>query len=62
MKTQSVVLSSFFWGYIILQIPAGEMAGKFGGSIMVTAVIVGNSAVSLLIPLAAYYVCILVLW
>ncbi|CAB3259126.1 unnamed protein product [Arctia plantaginis] len=55
MQTQSVILSSFFWGYIILQIPAGELAGKFGGSILVTAVIVGNSAVSLLVPLAAYY-------
>ncbi|CAB3260998.1 unnamed protein product [Arctia plantaginis] len=55
MQTQSVILSSFFWGYIVLQIPAGEMAAKFGGSILITIVIAGNSTISLLIPLAAYY-------
>lgn len=55
MQTQSVILSSFFWGYIILQIPAGEMAAKFGGSLLITAVIAINSAISLLIPIASYY-------
>ncbi|CAB3261000.1 unnamed protein product [Arctia plantaginis] len=55
MQTQSVILSSFFWGYVILQIPAGEMAAKFGGSILITIVVAANSAISLLVPFAAYY-------
>ncbi|XP_075978185.1 putative inorganic phosphate cotransporter isoform X2 [Anticarsia gemmatalis] len=55
MQTQSVILSSFFWGYVVLQIPAGEIAAKFGGSLLITVVVAGNAAISLLIPLAAYY-------
>ncbi|XP_045772829.1 putative inorganic phosphate cotransporter isoform X1 [Maniola jurtina] len=55
MQTQSVILSSFFWGYIILQIPGGELAAKFGGMVLVTICIGVNSAVSLLIPIGSYY-------
>ncbi|XP_021195146.2 putative inorganic phosphate cotransporter [Helicoverpa armigera] len=55
MQTQSVILSSFFWGYVVLQIPSGEIAARFGGMILITICIAVNSAVSLLIPLAAYY-------
>ncbi|KAJ8721794.1 hypothetical protein PYW08_004196 [Mythimna loreyi] len=55
MQTQSVILSSFFWGYIILQIPAGEMAAKYGGMILVTSAIAINALVSLTVPFAAYY-------
>ncbi|XP_026315258.1 putative inorganic phosphate cotransporter [Hyposmocoma kahamanoa] len=53
-KIQSVILSSFFWGYIVLQIPGGEMAAKFGGKILITTCIAVNSAVSLLIPIGSY--------
>jgi ACS family glucarate transporter-like MFS transporter len=31
-----VVLSSFFWGYFLLQIPAGWLADKFGGRRLMT--------------------------
>ncbi|KAG6449210.1 hypothetical protein O3G_MSEX005914 [Manduca sexta] len=55
MQTQSVILSSFFWGYVILQIPGGEMAARFGGKILVTVSIGINSVVSLCIPIAAHY-------
>ncbi|XP_022837725.1 putative inorganic phosphate cotransporter [Spodoptera litura] len=55
MQIQSVILSSFFWGYIILQIPSGELAARYGGMILVTICIAVNSAVSLLIPIATYY-------
>ncbi|KOB65894.1 Sodium-dependent phosphate transporter, partial [Operophtera brumata] len=61
MQTQSVILSSFFWGYIILQIPAGELAAKFGGSVLITISLGVNSAVSLMIPLAAHYVGIIII-
>lgn len=33
-KTQSVVLSSFFWGYVVTQIPAGQMAKAFGPKVL----------------------------
>ncbi|CAH1638002.1 unnamed protein product [Spodoptera littoralis] len=55
MQIQSVILSSFFWGYIVLQIPSGELAARYGGMILVTICIAVNSAVSLLIPIATYY-------
>lgn len=55
MQTQSVILSSFFWGYVVLQIPGGELAAKFGGKILVIISLGVNSVVSMLIPLAAYY-------
>lgn len=61
MQTQSVILSSFFWGYIILQIPAGELAAKFGGSVLITISLGVNSAVSLMLPLAAHYVSIIII-
>ncbi|CAH0715894.1 unnamed protein product, partial [Brenthis ino] len=55
MNIQSVILSSFFWGYIILQVPGGELAAKFGGMILITICIAVNSAVSLLLPIGSYY-------
>lgn len=55
MKIQSVILSSFFWGYIMLQIPGGELAAKFGGMILITICVAVNSVVSLLIPIGSYY-------
>lgn len=30
-QTQSLVLSSFFWGYVITQVPAGHIASRIGG-------------------------------
>lgn len=50
---QSVILSSFFWGYVLLQIPAGELARKFGGKLLILTSIGVNSLVSLMIPVAA---------
>ncbi|KAJ8731672.1 hypothetical protein PYW07_004836 [Mythimna separata] len=55
MQIQSVILSSFFWGYVVLQIPSGEIAARFGGMILITICIAVNSAITLLIPLGAYY-------
>lgn len=30
-KTQGLVLSSFFWGYVVTQMPGGMFADKYGG-------------------------------
>ncbi|XP_049873027.1 putative inorganic phosphate cotransporter [Pectinophora gossypiella] len=50
---QSVILSSFFWGYVVLQIPAGELASRFGGKFLITTAIAVNSVLSLFIPIGA---------
>ncbi|XP_053610016.1 putative inorganic phosphate cotransporter [Plodia interpunctella] len=55
MQTQSVILSSFFWGYVVLQIPGGALAARFGSKILLLLCIGINSAASLLVPVAAYY-------
>ncbi|XP_047990436.1 putative inorganic phosphate cotransporter [Leguminivora glycinivorella] len=55
MQTQSVVLSSFFWGYVVLQIPGGLLADKIGGSILITISIGCNSIITLILPTAANY-------
>ncbi|XP_049873026.1 putative inorganic phosphate cotransporter isoform X2 [Pectinophora gossypiella] len=55
IQKQSVILSSFFWGYILLQIPGGELAARFGGKILITLCVGINSATSLIIPIGSYY-------
>uniref|UniRef100_A0A2A4JQ34 Major facilitator superfamily (MFS) profile domain-containing protein n=1 Tax=Heliothis virescens TaxID=7102 RepID=A0A2A4JQ34_HELVI len=52
-SVQAVILSSFFWGYVILQVPAGELASQFGGKWLFTTSVVVNSALSLLLPTGA---------
>ncbi|XP_026315260.1 putative inorganic phosphate cotransporter [Hyposmocoma kahamanoa] len=52
-SVQAVILSSFFWGYVILQIPAGELASRFGGKILITISISINSLLSLAMPYGA---------
>ncbi|XP_067947501.1 uncharacterized protein [Watersipora subatra] len=52
---QGWVLSSFFYGYLITQIPGGYLAGRFGGK---RVMLVGMSCyglVTMLTPLAARY-------
>ncbi|XP_026734766.1 putative inorganic phosphate cotransporter [Trichoplusia ni] len=55
MQTQGVILSSFFWGYVVLLVPAGELAARFGGRLLVSLAVIINSVISLLLPLCAYY-------
>ncbi|XP_073956249.1 putative inorganic phosphate cotransporter [Choristoneura fumiferana] len=55
MQIQSVILSSFFWGYVILQVPGGLLAERIGGSTLVLISISVNSVVSLVLPTAATY-------
>ncbi|GBP33838.1 Putative inorganic phosphate cotransporter, partial [Eumeta japonica] len=55
VKIQSLVLSSFFWGYVILQIPSGVLATRFGGGRLVLICVGVNSAVMMILPLAADY-------
>ncbi|XP_072948853.1 putative inorganic phosphate cotransporter [Epargyreus clarus] len=52
-KIQDTLLSSFFWGYIVLQIPAGMLAGRFGGKLLIFVSMLITGIVNLFVPLAA---------
>ncbi|KAJ8721790.1 hypothetical protein PYW08_004192 [Mythimna loreyi] len=54
-KVQDVVISSFFWGYMSLQIPAGQLAHRFGTRYLLTGAMMINCLASLVFPIAAYY-------
>ncbi|XP_017839662.1 putative inorganic phosphate cotransporter isoform X2 [Drosophila busckii] len=52
-KTQSLLLSSFFWGYIFTQVPSGQLARKFGGKITLLGGLTLCSVLNILTPLFA---------
>ncbi|XP_020292966.1 putative inorganic phosphate cotransporter isoform X2 [Pseudomyrmex gracilis] len=51
---QSYLLSSFFWGYVITQIPFGILAKRYGAKYFLGIGMLINSVFGLLVPLAAY--------
>ncbi|KAJ2948837.1 hypothetical protein O0L34_g5764 [Tuta absoluta] len=55
LQAQSTILSSFFWGYVVLQFPGGLLAGHFGGKILMLLCVGLCSATLLILPLSAYY-------
>jgi len=52
-KHQGIVLSSFFYGYIITQIPGGYLAAYFGGKALYGGGILLTALLTLLTPVAA---------
>jgi MFS transporter, ACS family, solute carrier family 17 (sodium-dependent inorganic phosphate cotransporter), other len=52
---QGVILSSFYWGYIITHIPGGMLVEKLGGKITLLAGIVATSILTLLTPASIFY-------
>ncbi|XP_029406031.2 putative inorganic phosphate cotransporter isoform X1 [Bactrocera dorsalis] len=53
--TKSYVLSSFFWGYIVTQIPGGHIAQKYGAKTLLLIGITLCSVLTLLTPLAVEF-------
>ncbi|XP_069462354.1 sialin isoform X2 [Ambystoma mexicanum] len=51
--TQGLILGSFFYGYILTQIPGGYFARKFGGKYLMGFGILGTAVFTLLTPIAA---------
>lgn len=51
---QSYLLSSFFWGYVITQIPFGILAKRYGAKYFLGIGMLINSVFGLFVPLAAY--------
>ncbi|KAF5293592.1 hypothetical protein FQA39_LY03077 [Lamprigera yunnana] len=52
---QSVLLSSFFWGYVFSPIAAGQLAEKYGAKWFITTALTIASIFSILIPFLAPY-------
>ncbi|MEQ2169954.1 hypothetical protein GOODEAATRI_030278, partial [Goodea atripinnis] len=64
--TQGWILGSFFYGYILTQIPGGYLAGRFGAKWLMGFGILGTVLFTLLTPLAAdlgasYFIAVRVL-
>lgn len=53
MQTQGIVLSSFFIGYLLLQIVGGRLADRFGGKVVLGAGVLAWSLFTILTPPAA---------
>lgn len=52
-KTQGLVLASFFWGYVITQMPGGLLADKYGGKVTLGIGMLFSSIGTILTPLVA---------
>ncbi|KAH7955071.1 hypothetical protein HPB49_024354 [Dermacentor silvarum] len=52
-RTQGAVLGSFFYGYVLTQVPGGRLADRFGAKRLLGAGILVTSLLTLLTPFAA---------
>lgn len=52
-STKSLILSSFFWGYVVAQMPASMLAKRFGGKIVLGGATAICSILTMFNPLAA---------
>lgn len=49
-EQQGIILSSFFWGYLITQIPGGILSQRYGGKYVFMLGILLSAVCSLLTP------------
>ncbi len=54
MQTQGLVLSSFFVGYLLLQVVGGQLADRFGGKVVLATGVLLWSLFTILTPPAAF--------
>jgi MFS family permease len=50
---QGIILSSFFWGYLIFQVPGGRIAEVVGAKRVFGGAVFVNGSLSLLLPFLA---------
>ena len=50
---QGLVLSSFYWGYAVTQIPGGWLAVRFGGKRVLGFFMLASAIATILCPVAA---------
>lgn len=49
-KTQGLILSSFYWGYVLTHLPGGILAEKFGGKYSLGLGILSTAIFTLITP------------
>ncbi|XP_077989953.1 vesicular glutamate transporter 1-like [Glandiceps talaboti] len=54
-KLQGVILGSFFYGYILTQIPGGLLANKYGGKLVFGGGILATALLTILTPIATVW-------
>ncbi|RWS25607.1 Sialin-like protein [Leptotrombidium deliense] len=52
-RTKSIVMASFFWGYVLTQVPGGRLAEMFGSKHLLGLGVFVTSVLTLLSPIAA---------
>ncbi|KAJ8721774.1 hypothetical protein PYW08_004176 [Mythimna loreyi] len=52
-KIQGLILSSFYWGYMSMQIPAGVLAKRFGGKPILLVALLANGCLTGFFPVLA---------
>ncbi|XP_055921949.1 putative inorganic phosphate cotransporter isoform X1 [Eupeodes corollae] len=52
-STKSLILSSFFWGYVVTQVPAGQLAQRYGAKLVVFWGVLICSILAILTPICA---------
>lgn len=55
-EVQGIVLSSFYWGYTVMQVPAGILGKKYGGKMLLFVALLLNGGLNLITPMLAKYV------
>lgn len=49
-----MILSAFFYGYILTQLPGGFLSHKIGGKVPFGGGVLGSALLALIIPFSAY--------
>ena len=52
-ELQGIMLSAFFWGYIVTQIPTGWLTSRFGSKMVIAGGMLLANVANLLIPIGA---------
>lgn len=52
---RNTILSSFFWGYLFIQVYAGQMAQKYGGKYFLSGSIGVCGFLTIITPVTAMY-------
>ncbi|KAJ6627063.1 Sialin [Pseudolycoriella hygida] len=60
-KTQGIILGSFWYSYMCMQVPSGRMAEELGGKWIVAISLVGSAVINIITPFVAGSMTILVL-
>ena len=58
---QGIILGSFWYSYILMQVPSGRMAEEFGGKSIVAISLIGSALINFITPLVAPSVTLLVM-